>query len=92
VDKKQLVEKQTHNRKMAMIYIKDMGLGIDSEILPKLFEKFVTKSSGDTGLGLYISKSIVVAHSGSIWAKNNLNGKKEQLSRSAYLYDFSVSL
>ncbi len=76
MDKEQLVEKQTHNRKLAMVYVKDTGLGIDSEILPRLFEKFVTKSSGGTGLGLYISKSIVVAHSGSIWAKNNLNGKK----------------
>jgi signal transduction histidine kinase len=56
MDKEQLVEKQTHNRKMAMVYVKDTGLGIDSEILPRLFEKFVTKSSGGTGLGLYFKE------------------------------------
>jgi signal transduction histidine kinase len=74
--KEHIEDKQTHNRKMAMVYVKDTGLGIDSEILPRLFEKFVTKSSDGTGLGLYISKSIVVAHGGSIWAKNNLEVKK----------------
>jgi signal transduction histidine kinase len=74
--KEQLEDKQTYNRKMAMVYVKDTGLGIDPQIFPRLFEKFVTKSSDGTGLGLYISKSIVVAHGGNIWAKNNLNGKK----------------
>jgi two-component system sensor histidine kinase VicK len=43
--------------------------------LPRLFEKFATKSSEGTGLGLYISKSIVEAHGGRIWAKNNNNKK-----------------
>jgi signal transduction histidine kinase len=75
-EKEKQEDKQTHNGKMAMVYVKDTGLGIDPEILPRLFEKFVTKSSDGTGLGLYISKSIVVAHSGRIWAKNNLDGKK----------------
>jgi signal transduction histidine kinase len=74
-EKEKLENKQIHNGKMAMVYVKDAGLGIDPEILPRLFEKFVTKSSDGTGLGLYISKSIVVAHNGRIWAKNNLNGK-----------------
>jgi signal transduction histidine kinase len=50
--------------------------GIDSEILPKLFTKFATKSeAGGTGLGLFISKSIVEAHGGRIWAENNSDGK-----------------
>jgi len=75
-EKEQIENKQTHNGKMAMVYVKDTGIRIDPEILPRLFEKFVTKSSDGTGLGLYISKSIVVAHGGNIWAKNNPNGKK----------------
>jgi signal transduction histidine kinase len=53
------------------ITIKDSGSGIDSDVLPKLFNKFVTKSEKGTGLGLFISKSIIKAHSGKIWAKNN---------------------
>ena len=59
-----------------LVRIKDTGVGIDSEIFPRLFTKFATKSeTGGTGLGLYISKSIVEAHGGKIWAENNSNGK-----------------
>jgi two-component system sensor histidine kinase VicK len=56
-----------------IVSIKDTGSGIDPEILPRLFTKFVTKSDKGTGLGLFISKSIVEAHGGRIWAKNNEN-------------------
>jgi signal transduction histidine kinase len=59
----------------AIVSVKDNGQGIDPSILPKLFTKFATSSSGGIGLGLYISKSIVEAHSGKIWAENNLDGK-----------------
>jgi signal transduction histidine kinase len=55
----------------AIVSIKDAGIGIDPEILPRLFEKFATKSYQGTGLGLYICKSIVEAHGGKIWAENN---------------------
>jgi signal transduction histidine kinase len=58
-----------------VISIKDTGTGIDSEIRPKLFTKFATTSSTGTGLGLFISKSIVEAHDGRIWAENNKDGK-----------------
>ena len=59
-----------------MINVKDSGQGINPEILPKLFTKFATKSqTGGTGLGLFISKSIVEAHGGRIWAENNADGK-----------------
>jgi signal transduction histidine kinase len=54
-----------------IIAIKDTGEGIHHEIIPRLFTKFATRSSSGTGLGLYISKSIVEAHAGKIWAENN---------------------
>ena len=55
--------------------VNDTGKGIDSYILPKLFNKFVTKSdNGGTGLGLYICKGIIEAHHGMIWAENNSEG------------------
>jgi two-component system, OmpR family, sensor histidine kinase VicK len=57
------------------ISVKDSGSGIDSDVLPKLFTKFVTKSEKGTGLGLYIAKSIIEAHGGKMWAKNNNDGK-----------------
>src|ERR687891_205432 len=57
-----------------VVSVKDTGAGIDSEILPKLFTKFASKSFAGTGLGLYISKSIVGEHGGKIWAQNNADG------------------
>jgi signal transduction histidine kinase len=56
-----------------IVTVKDTGSGIDPKIIPRLFTKFVTKSYKGTGLGLFISKSIVEAHGGRIWAKNNEN-------------------
>jgi signal transduction histidine kinase len=56
-----------------LVIVKDTGEGIDPEILPQLFSKFVTKSFEGTGLGLFIAKSIVEAHGGKIWAENNNN-------------------
>ena len=53
----------------------DRGTGIDPDIQDKLFSKFATKSDTGSGLGLYISKSIVEAHGGKIWAENNTDGK-----------------
>jgi len=60
----------------AIVSIKDNGTGIDPEVMPKLFTKFVTNSlliSGTKwiGLGLYISRNIIEAHGGRIWAENN---------------------
>src|SRR5215210_5610613 len=56
------------------VIVKDTGQGIDPEILPQLFSKFVSKSFEGTGLGLFIAKNIVEAHGGKIWAENNNNG------------------
>jgi signal transduction histidine kinase len=58
-----------------IVSVKDSGAGIDPEILPRLCTKFATKSDKGTGLGLYISKSIIEAHGGKIWAENNSDGK-----------------
>jgi two-component system, OmpR family, sensor histidine kinase VicK len=63
------------NNKAITVSVKDTGTGIDPEIMPRLFTKFTTKSDTGTGLGLFISKSIVEAHEGKIWAENNTNGK-----------------
>jgi signal transduction histidine kinase len=56
-----------------VIGIKDSG--IDHERMPRLFTKFATKSFQGTGLGLFISKSIVEGHGGKIWAQNNKEGR-----------------
>jgi signal transduction histidine kinase len=70
-----------------VVGIKDTGVGIDLEVLPRLFTKFTTKSeTGGTGLGLFISKSIVEAHGGKIWAENNSDGKGSGFYISLPLY------
>ena len=56
-----------------IVKVKDTGTGIDPEILPRLFSKFVSKSFEGTGLGLFICKSVVEAHDGKICAENNNN-------------------
>ena len=58
-----------------IVSIKDTGSGIDPEIVPRLFSKFVTKSQTGTGLGLFISQNIIEAHGGKIWAENNSDGR-----------------
>jgi two-component system sensor histidine kinase VicK len=69
--------------------VRDTGKGIDLKILPKLFTKFVTNSDQGTGLGLYISKNIIEAHGGRIWAYNNKDGKGATFSFALPLAKFS---
>jgi two-component system, OmpR family, sensor histidine kinase VicK len=68
-------EKEKADQEIVVVTIKDTGIGIDPEILPRLFTKFATKSQAGTGLGLFICKSIIEAHGGKIWAVNNKNGE-----------------
>ncbi len=58
----------------ALVSISDQGQGINPEIMTRLFQKFISGSEKGTGLGLYISKNIVKAHGGDIWAENNKSG------------------
>ena len=63
------------NNSELIVTVRDSGEGIHSDIMPRLFTKFATKSNTGTGLGLYISKNIIEAHGGRIWAENNQDGK-----------------
>ena len=73
--KKTKIDGPNYNNEIVLIAIKDTGIGIDPEVLPKIFTKFTSRSSQGTELWLYISKNIVEAHGGRIWAKNNEDGK-----------------
>ncbi len=68
-------KREDNNNNYALVTVKDTGDGINPEILPKIFSKFITKSFEGIGLGLYISKYILEAHSGKILAENNIDGK-----------------
>ena len=71
-----IIDRYVNSNKI-IVKIKDTGIGIHPDILPKLFTKFATKSdTGGTGLGLFISKSIIEKHGGRIWSENNnFNGE-----------------
>ncbi len=75
-----LVESSVSNDKERVeVKVIDSGRGIAEDILPNLFDKFVTKTLGNenkrgTGLGLYITKAIISAHKGKIFAYNNKQG------------------
>jgi two-component system sensor histidine kinase VicK len=74
--------KRLRKPKQVIISVSNTGKEIDPEIYPRLFTKFTTSSFVGTGLGLYVSKNIVEAHGGRIWAKNKPNGKGATFSLS----------
>jgi signal transduction histidine kinase len=53
------------------VSVTDAGHGIPPDLLPRLFNSFVTTREQGMGFGLLISRSIVEAHGGRIWAQNN---------------------
>ena len=63
-----------------IVTVSDTGSGMDPEIMPRLFTRFASKSFQGTGLGLYISKSIIEAHRGKIWSEKNQDGKGARIS------------
>jgi len=69
-----------------VVAVKDTGTGIDHELMPRLFTKFATKSYQGTGLGLFISKSIIEAHGGKMWAENNNDGDYDMKHKGATFY------
>lgn len=68
-------------KRVAQLSVVDTGVGIPSEILPKLFGKFVRAKNANevnvmgTGLGLYVAKQFVEAHRGRVWAESLGQGK-----------------
>lgn len=60
--------------KKVVVSVKDEGTGIGQNVLPRLFEKFVTASDAGTGIGLYLCKAIVVSHGGQMSGENNRRG------------------
>ena len=86
----QRMENNSDNE-VIVVSIKDTGGGIDADIMPVLFTKFATKSQHGTGLGLYISKSIIEAHGGRIWAQNN-NDIVDNAEKKGATFSFTLPL
>ena len=74
-------------KKSVIISVKDNGRGIHPDMFHNLFDKFTSKAEFGTGLGLFISKSIIESHGGKIWADNNKDGRGATLSFSLPLKD-----
>ena len=90
-DNKDAKEKQ--QEKEILVSIKDTGVGISPEMFPKLFTKFASKSFQGTGLGLFISKSIIEAHGGRMWAENNNNADGDDgIEKRGATFTFSLPL
>jgi signal transduction histidine kinase len=53
------------------VSIRDTGIGVEEEELERIFGAFVSTKSDGLGMGLSISRSIVEAHGGRIWATRN---------------------
>lgn len=62
------------NAESVTVQVRDTGIGIEDSVMPLLFTKFAACSKTGNGLGLFISKSIIEAHGGRMWAENNKQG------------------
>jgi signal transduction histidine kinase len=70
-------DNDNNDKREVIVSIRDTGTGIDPDVFPKLFSKLaIASETGGNGLGLFVSKSIIEAHGGNIWAENNSDGKK----------------
>jgi len=56
------------------VSVHDTGVGIDPQQVEHIFEPFVTTKPHGLGMGLAISRSIIAAHGGRLWAENNADG------------------
>jgi PAS domain S-box-containing protein len=62
------------NHRQILLTISDTGTGIAPDLLPEIFDPFITHKQGGSGLGLSISRDIVLKHEGEITAENHPNG------------------
>jgi NO-binding membrane sensor protein with MHYT domain len=70
---REILIRSQHEAGKVRVAVLDSGIGIDSETAAKLFNAFFTTKPSGMGMGLSISRSIIRAHGGSLWASPNPN-------------------
>jgi C4-dicarboxylate-specific signal transduction histidine kinase len=68
-----MIRSRAHEEDGICVSIQDFGIGVSAENMPRLFEPFFTTRSQGIGMGLAISRSIVEAHGGRLWAESTMN-------------------
>jgi signal transduction histidine kinase len=66
------IRTQMRSPDQVQVSVCDTGVGVAHELLPRLFEPFFTTHSHGIGMGLPISRSIIEAHGGRLWAESSL--------------------
>jgi C4-dicarboxylate-specific signal transduction histidine kinase len=71
--RKLLIRSQMQDADEVRVSVEDSGVGVKAEIMGRLFEPFFTTRSQGIGMGLPISRSIIEAHGGRLWAESIVN-------------------
>lgn len=88
-----VIRTERHDAGQILVAVEDTGIGIEGENLDRLFGAFYTTKPDGMGMGLSISRSIVEAHGGSIWATRNSGpGVTFQFTLSQYHEQAAASL
>ena len=66
-----LIRSQPHESEELLVAVQDSGIGVDQQNMERLFEPFYTTKPEGMGMGLRISRSIIEAHGGRLWATPN---------------------
>ncbi|MEI9978593.1 MAG: ATP-binding protein [Edaphobacter sp.] len=65
------IRSKFQNGSQILISVQDSGIGVNPEVMNRLFEPFFTTRSNGMGMGLSISRSIIEAHGGRLWAESD---------------------
>jgi signal transduction histidine kinase len=66
-----MIRAREHNEAHVVVLVRDSGVGIDAEMLDRVFNAFFTTKPDGMGMGLSICRSIIEAHGGALWASAN---------------------
>ena len=69
-----VIRSESQSRGQIRVSVEDSGVGVSADVMGRLFEPFFTTRAKGMGMGLPISRSIIEAHGGRLWAESNGSG------------------